>query len=202
MLFKTDSIPPLELYRLLVGGIIPRPIAWVSTQNSAGLSNLAPYSFFSVASCNPPVLTITNVASQSKVAKDTLNNLLQTKECVVNIVSASQVEAMNQTCAAYSEEQSEIDEIGIPTIASQTVAPLSVKASVVRYECKLRETITLSEKPMGGVLILLDVVAISVDESVVKEGMINADLLDSVGKLGGNDYCNAKADLTLLRPEL
>ena len=202
MLFKTESIAPLELYRLLVGGIIPRPIAWVSTQNSAGLSNLAPYSFFSVASCNPPVLTITNVVSQSKVAKDTLNNLLQTKECVVNIVSASQIEEMNQTCAAYPDKQSEIDEIGVATVASQTVGPLSVKGSAVRYECKLRETITLSEQPMGGVLILLDVVAISVDETVMTDGVISADLLDSVGKLGGNDYCNAKSDLTLLRPEL
>ncbi|MBN2865360.1 MAG: flavin reductase family protein [Thiotrichales bacterium] len=202
MMLETKSATPLELYRLLVGGIVPRPIAWVSTQNSAGLSNLAPYSFFSVASCNPPILTITNVASQNKVAKDTLNNLLQTNECVVNIVSASQVDEMNQSCAPYSEQQSEIDEIGIETVASQTVAPLGVKGSAVRYECRLRETITLSDKPMGGVLILLDVVAISVEDSVIKEGMIDANLLQAVGKLGGNDYCNAQADFMLLRPEL
>jgi len=202
MLLETQSATPLELYRLLVGGIVPRPIAWVSTQNSAGLSNLAPYSFFSVASCNPPVLTITNIASSNKLAKDTLTNLLATKECVVNIVSASQVNEMNQSCAPYSEAQSEIDEIGIQTIASKTVAPLSVKGSAVRYECRLREAITLSEQPMGGILILLDVLAISVENSVLKEGLIDADLLDAVGKLGGNDYCNAKADFMLLRPEL
>jgi len=202
MFLDPQSASPLELYKVLVGGIIPRPIAWVSTVNSTGLSNLAPYSFFSVASCNPPILTITNVPSRDKFAKDTLSNLLETKECVVNIVTATEVDNMNASCAAYLPNQSEIDEVGIATVPSQKVTPLGVKGSPVRYECTLRETITLSDKPMGGALILLDVVAIYVDESVIENDMINANLLNAVGKLGGNDYSLANTDLTLLRPEL
>ena len=202
MLLEPQSATPLELYKVLVGGIVPRPIAWVSTLNSAGLSNLAPYSFFSVASCNPPILTITNVPSRDTLYKDTLTNLLETKECVVNVVTSAELDNMNASCAAYSAQQSEIDEVGIATVKSQKVAAPSVKGAPIRYECTLREVTSLSEKPMGGTLILLDVVAIYVDDTVLKDGMIHADLLSAVGKLGGNDYSKANTDFTLLRPEL
>lgn len=200
MIYETESLLPLKLYQLLVGGIIPRPIAWVSSQNEEGVTNLAPYSFFSVASCNPPILSITHVNSQSSIAKDTLINLLETGECVVNVVTESEIENMNLSCASYLANQSEIDELGIETVASTLVNPPSVKASPVRYECRLRETLSLSDKPLGGVLILLDVVAVYVDNEVIEDDLIQADLLKSVGKLGGNDYCRANADLTLERP--
>lgn len=197
---KTANLEPVELYQLLTGGVIPRPIAWVSSQNESGLTNLAPYSFFSVASCNPPILTLTNVPSRDRLAKDTLTNLLATKECVVNIVSHAQINEMNASCADFSSEQSEIDELNIATVDSMQVKAPGLKNSAVRYECKLRETITLSEAPIGGVLILLDVVAIFADESKFSNGVLDANQLDAIGKLGSNDYCHAKADLTLARP--
>jgi len=200
MYIETQKATPPELYQLLTGAIIPRPIAWISTQNSQGLSNLAPYSFFSVASCNPPVLTFTNVPSRDVLTKDTLANLMQTKECVVHIVPANQADIMNATCASFTAQQSEIDELNIETIASQKVKPPSLKGATVRYECTLREAITISEKPIGGVLVLLDVVAIYVDDKVVKDNIIQADLLNTIGKLGGNDYCHSQADITLIRP--
>ncbi|MDX1351807.1 MAG: flavin reductase family protein, partial [Thiomicrorhabdus sp.] len=117
MYIETQNSNPVELYQLLTGGIIPRPIAWISTQNEQGLSNLAPYSFFSVASCNPPVLTFTNVPSREQLHKDTLANLLATKECVVHIVPSHQIDIMNASCASFTAEQSEIDELGIETVA-------------------------------------------------------------------------------------
>lgn len=200
MVYETESLLPLKLYQLLVGGIIPRPIAWVSSQSTEGITNLAPYSFFSVASCNPPILTITHVNSQNGIAKDTLTNILETKECVVNVVTESEIEFMNLSCASYPSNKSEIEELEIETVASQLVNPPSIKASPVRYECRLRETLTLSNQPLGGVLILLDVVAVYVDNKVVEDDLIQANLLKAVGKLGGNDYCRANADLTLQRP--
>ncbi|WP_029408687.1 flavin reductase family protein [Thiomicrorhabdus sp. Milos-T2] len=200
MYITPQDSTPVELYQLLTGGIVPRPIAWISTQNAQGLTNLAPYSFFSVASCNPPVLTFTNVPSRDIFTKDTLANLQETKECVVHIVPANQADLMNASCASYSSSQSEIDEIGIETVASHKVNPPSIKSAAVRYECTLKETITISDKPIGGVLVLLDVVAIHVDESVMKDNIIQANLLDTIGKLGGNDYCHSKADINLPRP--
>lgn len=197
---NASECEPVELYQLLTGGIIPRPIAWVSSQNGEGITNLAPYSFFSVASCNPPVLTITNVPSRDVLAKDTLANLLETKECVVNVVPHSEIHNMNASCAPLPGGKSEIEEAGIVTEASKVVKVPGVKNAPVRYECTLRETITLSEKPIGGVLILLDVVAIYADDSKFENQVLNADKLDIVGKLGSNDYCHAKADITLERP--
>lgn len=200
MYVETKDSSPLELYQLLTGGIIPRPIAWISTQNEQGLTNLAPYSFFSVASCNPPVLTFTNVPSREIIHKHTMANLLKTKECVVHIVPASQIDQMNASCAGFSANQSEIDEIGIQTIPSQKVKVPSVVGTTVRYECILRETIDISTKPIGGSLVLLDVVSIYVDDTILEEGVIKASLLDAIGKLGGNDYCHAHADINLPRP--
>lgn len=200
MNITTKELNPVELYQLLTGGIIPRPIAWISTQNSQGLTNLAPYSFFSVASCNPPVLTFTNVPSREVLTKDTLANLLETKECVVHIVPAYQAELMNASCASFSSDKSEIDEIGIETEVSHKVNPPSIKEALVRYECTLREVITISEKPIGGVLVLLDVVQIHIDDSVINDNIIQADLLNTIGKLGGNYYCYSKQDINLPRP--
>lgn len=200
MYIETKDSTPVELYQLLTGGIIPRPIAWISTQNEHGLTNLAPYSFFSVASCNPPVLTFTNVPSRDIIHKDTLTNLLKTKACVVHIVPANQIDHMNESCAGFRADQSEIDEIGIKTIPSQNIEVPSVSATRVRYECTLREVINISDKPIGGSLVLLDVVSIYVDDTILEEGVIKANLLDTIGKLGGNDYCQAHADINLPRP--
>ncbi len=202
MYLKISDISTAELYPLLVEGIIPRPIAWISTQSSAGVENLAPYSFFTVASCNPPVLAITHINQSNQQAKDTLVNLQQTQECVVNVVSANQAEEMNGSCAAYPAEVSEFSALGIESIRSENVVSLSVKNSKVRYECRLREAISISDLPAGGVLILLDIIGVYIDEMVYKEGHINANLLNAIGKLGGNDYATTADQFSLQRPVL
>ena len=138
-----------NVYSYLVGGISPRPIAWISTLSEKGIANIAPYSFFTVASCNPPVLSVTQVNPRDHTNKDTLTNLLATKECVVNIVSHNLVKQMNQSCANYPNNVSEFDEVNIQQTPSLLVSPPSVEASKVRYECTLRDVITVSEKAGG-----------------------------------------------------
>ena len=88
MIFDTACLSPAEAYRLLVGGVTPRPIAWISTRSTDGIDNIAPYSFFNVASCNPPILWYSQVNPQSGQDKDTLRNLIATRECVVHIVNS------------------------------------------------------------------------------------------------------------------
>ncbi len=200
MYLNTSSLSTAELYPLLVGGIIPRPIAWISTLSSAGIDNLAPYSFFTVASCNPPVLAITHINHGNQKAKDTLVNLQQTKNCVVNVVSADQADEMNGSCAAYPVEVSEFDALDIESVSSEAVSALGVKHSKVRYECRLREVNTISDLPAGGVLILLDVIGIYIDDVVYKEGHIDANLINAIGKLGGNDYATTEDKFSLQRP--
>lgn len=191
-----------SVYSYLVGGISPRPIAWVSTLSEKGVANIAPYSFFTVASCNPPVLSVTQVNPRDNANKDTLNNLLATKECVVNIVSHSLVDQMNQSCANYPRDVSEFDAANIQRTPSQLVSVPSVAASKVRYECKLREVITISDEPSGGQMMLLDVVGIFLDDTVLVNGYIDPTRLDAVGKMGGDYFSTTKDKFAIKRPQL
>lgn len=200
MIFDTSEIETQEKYRLLVGGITPRPIAWISTRSKAGIDNVAPYSFFTVASCNPPVLLYTQVPQKNFVDKDTLQNLQETGECVINIVNSNLLEKMNMTSASIGIDQSEFDYADIEYTCSNQVVPLSVKASPIRYECTLREVISVSDLPTGGTVVLLDVKSVYVRDDLYIDGAINQELIDTVGKMGGNSFSLTSKQLDLKRP--
>ncbi|MEZ9788979.1 flavin reductase [Vibrio breoganii] len=198
--FDISELESQDKYRLLNGGVTPRPIAWISTRSAGGIDNLAPYSFFTVASCNPPVLLYTQVTQRSGIDKDTRQNLKETGECVVNIVGSSLLEKMNSTSAALDADVNEFDHADIEHTASTTVSPLSVKDSPIRYECRLREIISLSDLPAGGTIVLLDVKSVYVRDDLYVDGVINQQLVDTVGKMGGNDF-NVNADIVeCIRP--
>lgn len=191
-------------YTLATHAIQPRPIAWISTQSEEGISNLAPFSFFTVACINPPVLSVTITWRRAENGlspeKDTLRNLRATGECVINIVTEAQVPTMNQTCANYPPACSEIATLGITTVPSQRVAPPGVAASPVRFECRLRELIALGAGPGSSHIALLDVLLIEADESIISNGTIDASKLMSIGKLGGDGYAPTRSRFELPRP--
>lgn len=205
MLFDTQSCSAPEVFRLLVGGVLPRPIAWISTLDANGVANLAPYSFFTVACGNPPVLVFTHCnprADAGKAVKDTLHNLRQTQECVVNVVSHAQAEVMNASCAALAHGVSEFEKAGIEQVASQTVAAPGVAAAGVRYECRMRDELIVSEQPGGGIMVLLDVLAVFVDDALwlPETGSICAESLDAIGKMGGDAYALTRQRFDMQRP--
>jgi flavin reductase (DIM6/NTAB) family NADH-FMN oxidoreductase RutF len=200
MIFDVSELEPQEKYRLLNGGVTPRPIAWISTQSKEGIDNLAPYSFFTVASCNPPVLLYTQVTQRSGIDKDTLRNLVETGECVVNIANAALLEKMNSTSASLPIDESEFDFANVESCTSSKVMPRSVKDSPVRYECSLRELIPVSDLPTGGTVILLDVKCVYVRDDLYKDGSIDQHLLDSVGKMGGDHFAYTSNMVELTRP--
>ena len=200
MNFDPLSIGASHCYQLMVGSITPRPIAWISTLSHTGVLNLAPYSFFTVASCNPPVLAVTQVNPRDREAKDTLVNLRATKECVVNIVSEDLAVLMNASCGDYPQDVSEFAVLAIESEASQSVAVAGVKLANVRFECKLREIVEVSTLPMGGHMMLLDVRNIYVNESIIIEGKIAPHLLNTIGKLGGDWYSNTQHRFEMSRP--
>lgn len=200
MNFDAKTLNKRDSYRLLTGGITPRPIAWISTQSKQGVDNLAPYSFFTVASCNPPVLLYTQVTQSNLLEKDTLQNLKDTKECVVHIVNESLMEVMNQTSESLASEECEFESAGIKKVASHRVTPFSVAQSLIRYECTLRELILVSELPSGGTIALLDVCSIYVKDDLLTESGVNDRLLDTVGKMGGNGYSRTRDYVELERP--
>ena len=200
MIFDVSELGVQEKYQLLNGGVTPRPIAWISTRSKNGVDNIAPYSFFTVASCNPPVLLYTQVSQRSGIDKDTLQNLMETNECVVNIANFTLLEKLNATSASIAIDKSEFDYADIESCASYKVAPLSVKQSPIRYECALREVISIGDLPAGGTVILLDVKFVYVRDDLYVDGTINQSGVDSVGKMGGNYYCRTSNTIELDRP--
>lgn len=200
MIFDVSNLKDQEKYRLLTGGITPRPIAWISTRSGANVDNLAPYSFFTVASCNPPVLLYTQVTPRSGIDKDTLQNLIETGECVVNIVNTDLLEKMNMTSASLQIDESEFDFAKVESCASENVQPRSVKASPIRYECTLREVLPISDLPSGGTVVLLDVKSIYVRDDLYINENISQQLVDSVGKMGGDLFSLTSTSVELTRP--
>jgi len=200
MIFDVSELENQMKYRLLNGGVTPRPIAWISTRSGDNIDNLAPYSFFTVASCNPPVLLYTQVTTRSGIDKDTLQNLVETGECVVNIVNGNLLEKMNMTSASLKIDENEFDFADIESCTSHKVMPLSVKGSPVRYECTLREVIPISDLPTGGTVVLLNVKYIYVRDDLYIDGNINQPLIDSVGKMGGDYFSLTNKNIELNRP--
>jgi len=200
MIFDVSELDTQGKYHLLSGGVTPRPIAWISTRSSNGVDNLAPYSFFTVASCNPPVLLYTQVTQRNGIDKDTLQNLIETGECVVNIANFTLLEKVNATSASIAVDESEFDYADVESCASYKVVPLSVKESPIRYECTLREVISIGDLPAGGTVILLDVKFVYVRDDLYIDGTINQKLVDSVGKMGGDHYSLTSKNIELNRP--
>ena len=200
MIFDVSTLNNQEKYQLLNGGITPRPIAWISTRSQNNIDNLAPYSFFTIASCNPPVLLYTQVTPRDCIDKDTLKNLKETHECVVNIVSEPLLDKMNLTSTSLSINESEFNFANVESCSSIKVTPKSVKNSPVRYECTLREIITVSDLPTGGTVVLLDVKAIYVRDDLFQDGKIHQQLLNSVGKMGADNFSLTTEQVTLSRP--
>ena len=155
-----------------------------------------------MASCNPPVLSITQVNPRDRKTKDTLANLRSTGECVVNIVSEELAETMNETCGDYPPDASEFAALAIESELSKSVKPDGVRAAKVRFECRLREVLEISSLPMGGHMMLLNVVNIYVDEAVMENGQIAPHLLNTIGKLGNDFYSKTRERFEIPRPVL
>ncbi len=201
MIFDTASLTSQATYQLLSGGVTPRPIAWISTLSHDDIHNIAPYSFFNVVSCTPPVLMYSQVTPQHGRDKDTLQNLLDTKECVVHIIQPENAQQMNLSCANLASNESEFEWAHIATHNSHSVRPLSVTNALVRYECQLREVIRIGNEPGGGSLVLLNVKYIDVADSILENTTIKQHKLNSIGKMGGDYFTLTQNLFEMQRPQ-
>lgn len=200
VIIDPSTTAPQNVYKLLVGAVVPRPIAFVSTISPEGVPNLAPFSFFTVASANPPVLCFT--ASYREPRKDTLLNIRETKEFVVNIVSHEFAAKMNITAGEYAYGVDEFVMSGLTAAPSDIVKPPRVKESHVNMECKLLQTIEVSNQPLGGTLILGEVVRFHITDAMFEDFRIDPEMLGAVGRLAGNTYCTTKDRFELIRPQI
>lgn len=192
-----------DIYKLMIGMILPRPIAFVSTIDAAGVRNLAPFSYFTACSTNPPVVCFcTAVRSGPRPQKDTLVNIEATGEFVVNIVSEEFAAQMNMTSAEAPPEVDEFAYSGLTPLASDLVRPPRVAESKIHMECRLRQIIRVSEKPGGGNLVLGDVLRFHIREDVLVDSYkIDPDKLNAIGRMGGPTYVRTRDRFEMQRPK-
>jgi flavin reductase (DIM6/NTAB) family NADH-FMN oxidoreductase RutF len=188
---KDLTVP--EVHRLLLGGVGPRPIALVSTMSSDGVPNLTPFSFFNAFGSNPPVIAFSpSRRGKNASLKDTYNNIVQTKECVVHSVTYSMVEQVNLASTEYPPEVNEFIKSGLTPIDSDLVKPKRVKESPFHMECKLREIVNAGEGGSSANIIVCEVLKFHVAEDIFKNGIIHPDLIDLVGRMSGSFYTRAR----------
>ncbi|KMN81528.1 flavin reductase family protein [Chromobacterium alkanivorans] len=194
------TLPPEAVYPLLVGSVQPRPIAWVSTQDLLGVANLAPFSFFTVASVKPPVLALSILTPAGGGEKDTLANIRATGEFVVNVVPEHLAEAMNLSCGPYAPEVDEFDLAGVGKARSRQVRAPGVEQAPLRFECVLNQCLALGDGAGAGNLVLGEVRHVHVADEAWRDGRVASKALALVGKLGGDEFSRAEAAFSLRRP--
>lgn len=189
------------IYRLLSGSICPRPIAWVATQDKLGNTNLAPFSFFNVASVNPPVLAFSPLLNGDAQPKDTLRNLAEVAECVVHVGSEALIEALNTTSASLPADQDEFLLAGLDKAEMPGVSVPRIASAPVAFGCKLYDLISFGDQPLAGSLVLAKVVSIYMDDAVWDGRRVDLERLQPVGRLAGSDYIRCTDRFALERPK-
>ncbi|MGZ3712218.1 MAG: flavin reductase family protein, partial [Bdellovibrionota bacterium] len=177
------------IYRLLIGSVVPRPIAWVSSMNSQGQSNLAPFSFFNAISSDPPCLIFSPTYKAGGKEKDTLLNIRETGEFVVNSVSEWVVEPMHQSSAEYDSSIDEMKKLNLTPIASSKVRPFRIKESPIQFECVLEKIIPIGEAKVGATnLVIGRIVMMHIWDEAISDGKILIEKIKPVARLGGRSY--------------
>jgi flavin reductase (DIM6/NTAB) family NADH-FMN oxidoreductase RutF len=182
----------VNAYQLLTALVVPRPIAWVSTLSADGRGNLAPHSFFTVASGRPPVILFSSLGR-----KDTVRNIEETGEFVVSFTSEALLHHVNNTSAPFEHGDDEAEQLGITTEPSQTVAPPRVAESPASIECRLERIVEVGH----AFVVFGAVTAITVRDEVLVDGVPAMEHLAPVSRLGGDEWGRPPEVFRLTRPK-
>ena len=200
-----------EIYNILISAVAPRPIAWVSSLSASGQPNLAPFSFFNAVCAKPPLLAFapamrapkkSEAAAAAGQPKDTLRNIRETREFVINAVTYELAEAMNLTSGDYDASISEFEVAKLASAPSKLVRPRRVAESPVSFECKLHQILDFNPGPEGGSLVIGEIVSIHVDDLHLKEGRLDRNSLDLIGRMGGIQYTRTTERFEIVRPKV
>lgn len=189
MQYNTKETDPSVLYKLLTGTIIPRPIGWISTIDAKGINNLAPFSYFNMVSSDPPCVMF-STRRDNDTNKDTLNNVLENKQFVVNLVTENVVEQMNLTSESVGAEIDEFQLANLTPIDSVSVLPKRVKESVVHFECKMIHHYFIDNDSNGGACVVIGkIITMHIDDSILMENnRINLETYTPIARLAGSNY--------------
>ncbi|MFD1849423.1 flavin reductase family protein [Oceanobacillus bengalensis] len=190
-----------ENYKLLIGSIVPRPIAFVTSVAEDGTVNGAPFSYFNVVTSNPPMISVSTQRKNGEL-KDTSRNIFANKEFVVHIVDEENVEKINITAASLPPDVSEIEKACLTLVESEKVSVPGIKEAKVRFECTLEHSVELGDNDqVGADLLIGKVVRYHIDEEIYESGRINHEKLGAVSRLAGSNYAKIGDVFSIERPE-
>ena len=176
-------------YKFLIGSILPRPIAVVSTINEDGSNNVAPFSFFTAVSAKPMIIAFSPlIRSATGLMKDTPRNILREKEFVINFVNEDIAEKVNQTSTELPYGEDEFQFAGLTAISSEKVKAKRIQESPIHFECIFRDELNYGDDPGCGRIMTGEVVKVHVREDLLDSGRISTDLFKPVGRGAGNDW--------------
>jgi flavin reductase (DIM6/NTAB) family NADH-FMN oxidoreductase RutF len=209
MIVSPSDLSHSDFYSILLNSVAPRPIAWVSTISASGDLNLAPFSFFNAVCVDPPLLAFAPGLRRPKEpdtsygeAKDTLRNIRETREFVVNIVTYELREAMNLTSGEYEASVNEFELAKVTPQPSKIVRPPRVAESPVNFECKLHQILDFSTAPTSSSLVIGEIVSIHINDAYLKQGRLDRNLLDLIGRMGGLQYTRTTQRFEMVRPKV
>ncbi|HCA25827.1 MAG TPA: flavin reductase family protein [Pseudomonas sp.] len=185
MLIDTRSRTPQEMYRLMSGIVVPRPIAWISTLSGAGLVNLAPFSCFTFVSNSPPMIGV-NIGRKAGKEKDTARNIRRAGDFVVNIGTLSMTDLIHSSAIEFPEDESEVDALGLETVASIGITAPRLKIAPISMECRLERVIEFGDT--GAEFFVGQVETIHVSDELYDNGKIDTARLDPVCRIAGPHY--------------
>ena len=187
-------------YKLLIGTIIPRPIAFVTTESEDGIVNGAPFSYFNIVSSNPPMVSLA-IQRPSDGLKDTARNIYSSREFVVHIVDDENVAKINETAASLPATESEIELVNLTLVQSENVSVPGVKEAKVRMECRLVQAIPFGGDGPGSDLFIGEIVRFHIDKEIYEDGRIDPRGLNAVSRLAGTNYAKIGDVFSIERPK-
>jgi flavin reductase (DIM6/NTAB) family NADH-FMN oxidoreductase RutF len=184
MIIDPSKLDANSVYKLLIGSVVPRPIAWVSSRSRDNILNLAPFSFFNAACREPPMLTISigPRTGGEDYPKDTLTNLRETQEFVINIVSMSLADAMHETSINYPPEVDEFERAGVTPAPCEFVKTPRVSEAKISMECTVEHMLRLG----SDYLVIGRMHRYHIDDELLSNGRVNIQKLDPLGRMAGN----------------
>ncbi|HZG79596.1 MAG TPA: flavin reductase family protein [Brevibacillus sp.] len=200
MELQVSELARQEKYKLLIGCIVPRPIAWVTSLGENGIVNAAPFSYFNVASIEPMMVSVAVMRKPGSVPKDTARNIAANRQFVVNMVDVHNVDAVNQTSADYPPDVSEVEALRLQTSPSTMIEVPRLTASRIHFECKLHQIVELGS-PATSDLIIGEVVHVHVADELYEAGRIDAAAFSPVSRLAGHTYATLGEMFDRPRPE-
>ena len=199
MYLDTSTLNNREMYKFLIGGIAPRPIAWAGTRSKDGINNLAPFSFYNVFSSTPPIVGFSPSPRLDGLNKDTLQNVIDGKCFTLSCVSYQLVKQMSKTSAPLDPSENEFEYADLEMAEAKNINAPYVKAALLVFECELQQIIKFGDQAGSGNLILGEIKYVNIDDSIYKDGYVDFEKLDPVGRLAGNWYSTIKNKFELKR---